>query len=73
VAITQNRGRFDALREELDDRIERGETFESTEDWIDGQQLGNDHKAALWLWAWTHLPSERQQSLCHEYIENLDD
>jgi hypothetical protein len=53
-------------RVELDRRIQRGDSFEEIEDWIDGLPLPSDPKAALWLWLWAHQPRADQRQVALE-------
>jgi hypothetical protein len=71
VLTTRSRSRFQTHRDELDDRLRSGDSFEEIEEWIDRLTLGSEHKAALWLWAWSNLPNRRQKKLAKSYIANL--
>jgi hypothetical protein len=44
---------YDLLREHVEALIEAGEPFESVESLIDACRLPDDHKSALWLFAWS--------------------
>ena len=47
---------FDVLREHVEALIETGRTFPDVEREIDSMSLPEDHKAALWLFAWALDP-----------------
>lgn len=44
---------FDLLREHVEDLIETGHPFTHVEREIDSSALPEDHRAALWLLAWS--------------------
>ncbi|MFL5823294.1 MAG: hypothetical protein ACJ764_07615 [Solirubrobacteraceae bacterium] len=44
---------FDRGSEQVEDMMEQGMPFACVEDLIDGARLPRDHKAALWLLAWS--------------------
>ena len=44
---------FDRSAEQVEGMMRQGSAFESVEDAIDGAGLSQDHKAALWLLAWS--------------------
>ena len=44
---------FDRGSEQVEDMMEQGMPFACVEDLIDGARLSWDHKAALWLLAWS--------------------
>ncbi len=44
---------FDRGSEQVEDMMEQGLPFACVEDLIDGARLPWDHKAALWLLAWS--------------------
>ncbi len=44
---------FDGGSEQVEDMMEQGMPFACVEDLIDGARLSRDHKAALWLLAWS--------------------
>jgi hypothetical protein len=53
---------FDTRLGELDELLADGATFGKIEDWIEGQPLDGESKAALWLAAWSEQPrTERRQ------------
>jgi hypothetical protein len=47
-------------RDQVEFMIQHGATFESVEDLIDDSHLSLDHKAALWLLAWSLRDSAMQ-------------
>ena len=51
---------FDRSQAQVEAMMKRGIAFSHVEDAIDTAQLSTDHKAALWLLAWS-LRSRRQQ------------
>ena len=52
---------FDRSADEVEDMMEQGTAFARVEDVIDSAQLSADHKAALWLLAWSHRDPARQR------------
>ena len=44
---------FDCGSERVEEMMEQGMPFACVEDLIDGARLSRDHKAALWLLAWS--------------------
>jgi hypothetical protein len=44
---------FNRGSEQVEDMMEQGMPFACVEDLIDGARLPRDHKAALWLLAWS--------------------
>jgi hypothetical protein len=44
---------FDRGSEQVEEMMDRGMPFACVEDLIDGARLSRDHKAALWLLAWS--------------------
>jgi hypothetical protein len=44
---------FDRGSEQVEAMMEQGMPFACVEDLIDGARLSRDHKAALWLLAWS--------------------
>jgi hypothetical protein len=40
--------------QQVEDMMEHGTAFARVEDAIDSAALSEDHKAALWLFAWSH-------------------
>ena len=44
---------FDRSGEQVEEMMDRGMPFACVEDVIDGARLSSDHKAALWLLAWS--------------------
>ena len=50
----------DQSQEQVEAMMKRGTAFSHVEDAIDAAQLSTEHKAALWLLAWS-LPSRAQQ------------
>jgi len=42
-------------------QIQAGFTFGQVEGFIDACPIGEQHKTALWLWAWAHQPPETQR------------
>lgn len=44
---------FDRGTEQVEEMMDRGMPFACVEDLIDGARLSRDHKAALWLLAWS--------------------
>ena len=51
---------FDQSQAQVEAMMKRGIAFSHVEDAIDTAQLSTEHKAALWLLAWS-LRSRRQQ------------
>ena len=57
--------RANPLREcmkSVDDQIEAGYTFGQVEDYINARSLDDEHKAALWLWAWSKQSHENERA-----------
>jgi hypothetical protein len=57
--------RANSLREcmkSVDDQIEAGCTFGQVEDYINARSLDEEHKAALWLWAWSQQSHEDKRA-----------
>jgi hypothetical protein len=52
---------FDRGSEQVEDMMEQGMPFACVEDLIDGARLPRDHKAALWLLAWSLRDPVRQR------------
>jgi hypothetical protein len=52
------------IREEINERMDEGASLEDVEaELIESQDhLGDDEKAALWLFAWSFVPRVRQRS-----------
>jgi hypothetical protein len=49
-----------------------GRPFACVEDTIDSAEgLSMDEKAAVWLYAWSHLPPQRQRKVAQLHIEGL--
>ena len=44
---------FDRGSEQVEDMMGQGMPFECVEDLVDGARLSGDHKAALWVLAWS--------------------
>jgi hypothetical protein len=44
---------FDRDVEQVEDMMEQGTAFARVEDAIDAARLSQEHKAALWLFAWS--------------------
>jgi len=47
---------FKDYRNAVDGQIEAGLSFGQVEEFIDACSIDEEHKAALWLWAWLHQP-----------------
>jgi hypothetical protein len=47
---------FDSRVADVNSMIAAHAPFGEVEDWIDGQPVGDDYKAALWLLAWSEQP-----------------
>jgi alkylhydroperoxidase family enzyme len=58
---------LDAMRQELERRMLRGEHFTDVEDRIDSTDFSSDEKAALWLLAWSfvHPRVQRREATAH--------
>ncbi len=52
---------FDQSQEEVEAMMEQGTAFGRVEDVIDAAQLSGEHKAALWLLAWSLRDHVRQR------------
>jgi hypothetical protein len=52
---------FDRGREQVEDMMKQGMPFACVEDLIDVARLSRDHKAALWLLAWSLRDPSLQQ------------
>ncbi len=52
---------FDHSQEQVEGMMERGTAFTHVEDAIDAAQLSTEHKAALWLLAWSLRDHARQR------------
>jgi hypothetical protein len=52
---------FDQSQEQVEAMMERGTAFAHVEDAIDAAQLSAEHKAALWLLAWSLRDHVRQR------------
>jgi hypothetical protein len=54
--------------------MESGRVFEDVEDMINDsdQNLSEEERAALWLWAWSLLPVHRQRVMALRYIASLE-
>ena len=52
---------FDRGVEQVEGMMEQGTAFACVEEAIDAAEFSQDHKAALWLLAWSHRDPERQR------------
>jgi len=57
---------FRDCRTAVDCQIDAGRTFGQVEDFISACPLDEEHKAALWLWAWTRQSPETQHRMFAE-------
>jgi hypothetical protein len=62
---------FRDYRNAIDGQIEAGFTFEQVEDFIDACSVDDEQKAALWLWAWLHQPSEARRTSAQFRLHRL--
>ena len=53
---------FDRSQEQVEGMMERGTAFSQVEDAIDTAELSTQHKAALWLLAWSLRDHAQQRS-----------
>jgi hypothetical protein len=58
---------LEAMRQEVERRMLRGERFSDVEDAIDSSGLSADEKAALWLlgWSYVHPRAQRREANAH--------
>ena len=52
---------LDHIQEQVEAMMERGTSFSDVEDVIDASELSTEHKAALWLLAWSLRDVEHQR------------
>jgi hypothetical protein len=52
---------FDRANEQVEGMIEHGKAFERVEDAIDAASFSDEHKAALWLLAWSLRDASSQR------------
>ena len=50
---------IEALRQDVERRMLRGERFADVEDAINSSDFSSDEKAALWLLAWSYVHPQR--------------
>ena len=62
---------FRDCRTAVDCQIDAGRTFGQVEDFISACPLDEEHKAALWLWAWLHQPPEVLRTLADSHLRRL--
>jgi hypothetical protein len=60
-----------ALRNEIAQCMEAGDTLEQMEAEINSSGLGEQEKSALWLFAWSYLPDAAQRSKAIAVTEML--
>jgi hypothetical protein len=48
---------------ELDELLADGASFGEIEDWIQGQPIDGESKAALWLAAWSEQPRDERREM----------
>jgi hypothetical protein len=60
-------GPIEAMRQEVERRMLRGERFTDVEDAIDASDHSADEKAALWLlgWSYVHPRAQRREANAH--------
>jgi hypothetical protein len=62
MSVTDTASFRDCMKS-VDDQIEAGCSFGQVEDFINARSIDEEHKAALWLWAWAHQVPEAKHSL----------
>jgi hypothetical protein len=60
-------GPIEAMRQDVERRMRRGERFTEVEDAIDSSDHSADEKAALWLlgWSFVHPRAQRREANAH--------
>lgn len=60
-------GPIEAMRQEVERRMLRGERFTDVENTIDSSTYSADEKAALWLlgWSYVHPRAQRREANAH--------
>jgi hypothetical protein len=60
-------GSIEAMRQEVERRMLRGERFTDVEAAIDASDYSTDEKAALWLlgWSYVHARAQRREANAH--------
>jgi hypothetical protein len=58
---------IEAMRQEVEQRMLRGERFTDVEEAIDSSGFSTDEKAALWLlgWSYVHPRAQRREANAH--------
>jgi hypothetical protein len=56
----------------VEQALKRGNSFESVEAEINSAPLSDDHKSALWLYAWSHLSRRHQRTEALAHIARLE-
>jgi len=58
-------------RRAVSGQIEAGFRFGQVEDFIHACSIPDEHKAALWMWAWVQQPPEVLRTLAESYLLGL--
>jgi len=62
---------FRDYRKAVDGQIQAGFTFGQVEDFINACEIDEEHKAALWLWAWQRQPEEVRRTFVDAEVLGL--
>lgn len=62
---------FRDYRNAVDGQIDAGVPFGQVEDFIDACSVDEEHKAALWLWAWLRQPLEVRRTFLDAEVLGL--
>ncbi len=62
-----------ALRNEIAECMEAGDTLEQMETEIDSSGLGEEERSALWLFAWSYLPFGAQRKAATQMLAETYD
>jgi hypothetical protein len=62
---------IEAMRQEVERRMLRGERFTNVEEAIDSSEFSADEKAALWLLAWSYVHPRAQRREANAHLAAL--
>jgi hypothetical protein len=64
---------LEAIRQEVEQRMLRGDRFTDVEDRINSSDFSADEKAALWLLGWSYVHPRAQRREANEHLAALTD
>jgi hypothetical protein len=68
MSVASSTGSFQDCLKSVDDKIEAGFTFGQVEDFINDRPIDEQHKAALWLWAWAHQSPDAKHGFADDAL-----